>query len=323
MMSSGNFGPIRFLRLALAGIAAFSSTGCSQQRVVADAQSLETLGGLPPAAKWSALSPEAALLRLPDVGDAASGVRERRENQIVVQEIQLPARGGAGHSLLTIAVHGETALPAFYPDKPSEAGIRAEIAAAFPGRVFRFVPNPRQNAFGAYGLAVSVGADGQRCVYAWQWIDRGERRVHDTFRGSASWRARICRSNQNLDEIAAALDQIAIGAQPDVVVAPQPVRAVSTRLARKPLAQTRSTPRQTRAVEPAVALPTLLPGGQRYLADVPSQARVTASAGAAPSTLDQSLPAEAYRGPGARYLQERRIAPQEAAAMRVIEPSPN
>ncbi len=313
---------IRPMRLTLAAAFVLLAAGCSQ-RPVADAPSLETLAGGPAAANWAALSPQAALLRLPDGRDAAIGLRERRQGQGVTQEIELPARGGAGRSLLTIALHGDAAAPGLYPGKPSEAGIRAEIAAAFPGRSFRVVVKPRRNAFGAYGLAVSAGADGQRCVYAWQWLDGGERRVRETLGGSASWRARLCRRNQNLDEIAAALDQIAIGLQPDVVIAPQPVRAAPLKLAHKPVARTKSAPRQIRAAEPASAMPTVAPGGQRYLAAVPAQPPVPASMGAPQAALDQSLPAEAYRGPSARNAPVRRIALHDPAAVRVVVPGPN
>jgi hypothetical protein len=65
------------------------------------------------------------------------------------------------------------------------------------------------------------------------------------------------------------------------------------------------------------------PGGQRYLAAVPAQPRVPASAGASQTALDQSLPAEAYRGPGARNTPMRRIAPHEATGARVVVPGPN
>lgn len=309
-------------RLALATAAVLSVAGCSQ-RPVADAPSLETQVGGPAAANWSALPPQGALLRLPDGRDAALGLRERRQGQGVAQEIALPARGGAGRSLLTIAVHDQTASPDLVPGKPSETGIRAEIAAAFPGRAFRVVVKPRQNAFGPYGLAVSAGADGQRCVYAWQWLDRSERRVHEALGGSASWRARICRRNQNLDEIAAALDQIAIGVQPYGVIAPEPARAATPKTPRRPVARTAPEPGRTRAVEPAFALPMVAPGGQRYLAAVSPGARFPASAGAPQSALDQSLPAEAYRGPSARDAPARRLASHETTALRVVVPGPD
>ncbi|SFI88062.1 hypothetical protein SAMN05216304_103857 [Bosea sp. OK403] len=318
--------PSRLRRTALAALtsaAALLAAGCSQPRDAAATQPLESLAGAPATATWSALQPEAALLHLPDRRDHAVTLRERRPAQGVMQEIELSARGGTGRNLLTLAVHGDTAMPGLFPGKPSEAGIKAEIAAAFPGRTLRIVPQPRRNSFGPYGLAVATGPDGQRCVYAWQWLERDDRRVRDELGGAASWRARICRKAQTLDEIAAALDEIAIGPQPDIASTPAPSPTRTTNPTRKHAAQPAPTTRQAKSTEPVAALPSPAPGGQRYLAAVSSAQRPAANPAGAQTMLDQSLPAEAYRGPMARTAQIPRPALREAAVPRSAIPVPD
>ncbi|WNJ89971.1 cellulose biosynthesis protein BcsN [Bosea sp. 685] len=308
---------------ALTGVATLSAAGCSQPRDAAATQPLESLAGAPAAATWSALQPEAALLYLPDRRDRATALREQRPTQGVMQEIELPARGGTGRNLLTLAVHSATPVPGLFPGKPSEAGIKAEIAAAFPGRALRIVSQPRRNGFGPYGLAVATGPDGQRCVYAWQWLERDDKRVRDALGGAASWRARICRKTQTLDEIAAALDEIAIGLQPDIANAPAPSPARAANPTRTRAAQPAPATRQARSAEPAAALPSPAPDGQRYLAAVSSAQRPPAGPVGAQAMLDQSLPAEAYRGPMARTAQIPRPALREAAVPRSAIPVPD
>lgn len=315
----------RFAPFCVAALTAIALGGCAQPRNTQAELSLEALAGAPVGAGWSTLQPAAALLRLSDGRDQLIALRERRQAQTLLQDIELPARGGAGRSYLSIALHGEAAQAGVYPGKPSEAAIRTEIAVAFPGRALKIVPQPHRNAYGPYGLAVSAGTDGQRCVYAWQWLERDDRRVAYSLGGAVSWRARICRKTQSLDEIAAMLDQIAIGTLPVGVAAPELHRAAPQKAKSRHVIPTAPTPtlRQTRAIEPANALPLAAAGGQRYLAVVAPAPRIPLSAGAAPSALDQSLPAEAYQGPGVRKAPVRRIPLHETVALRVVVPGPN
>lgn len=311
------------IRLAFAALAAAALAGCAQPRTSTAEPSLEALVGAPAAASWTALLPQAALLHLPDGRDRPVTLRERRQARTVVQEIELPARGGSGRNLLTIAVHGEAAQPGLYPGKPSEAGIKAEIAAAFPGRTLRIVPQPRRNAYGPYGLAVSAGADGQRCVYAWQWLDRDDKRAAEALGEATSWRARICRRRESLDEIAAALDQITLGARPDLVAEPEPVRPAPAKVVRKRPAQPAVARPRAPERQPVAALPAFTPGGQRYLAEVPAGLRLPAGANGVQPVLDQSLPAEAYRGPAQHAGQTPRPVLREAQASRGAVPTPD
>jgi hypothetical protein len=323
MTRSDMNAPRRFAPLAFAVLATAALAGCAQSRNVAAEPSLETLAGAPAAANWSTLQPQAALLRLAEGRERTVSLRERRQAQTLVQEIELPAQGGSGRNHLSIAVHGEAAQPGLYPGKPSEAGIRAEIASAFPGRTLRIVPQPRLNAYGPYGLAVSAGADGQRCVYAWQWLQREDRRVAEALGGAASWRARICRKTQSLDEIAAGLDQIAIGPEPGAVVALAPVAPAPARTVRARPVRTATPIVKTRPAEARPTAPGLAPGGQRYLAAVPATPLLPAGTAGLQTALDQSLPAEAYRGPAARAVQAPRPVSYDAPMQRRLVPSPD
>ena len=314
--------PVRPVILAVVG-AGILAAGCSQPRGSAMAPSLEDLANAPAAANWSTLGADAALLRLPDERDRAVSLRERRLAQATAQEIEWPARDGAGRNRLTIAIHGEAVRTGLYPAKPSEAGIKAELAEAFPSRAFRIVPEPRRNAYGPYGMAVLAGADGMRCVYAWQWLDADDRRAREALGGAASWRARICSRSQTLDEIAAGLDRIAVGASTPATGAPKPVHAAPARIARGPSAKAVPVSRHPVAREPVAASPGFALGGQRYLAAVPSTQPRRDGESLARTALDQSLPAEAYRGPGTQQMQLPRAPAGQAAVMRRAVPTPD
>lgn len=318
------------LRLAFAVTATVAVAGCSRSRTAAPEPSLEASAGAQIAAGWTTFQPQAALLRLPDAHGRPIALRERRQSQGVVQEIDLAARDATGRNVATIAVHGEAAQPGFYPGKPSEAGIRSELASAFPGRTLRIVTHPRRNAFGPYGLAVSVGPGGQRCVYAWQWLDRNDRRVAETLGGSASWRVRICSRRESLDEIAVALDQIRLGAGPAADIASEPAQPTPTRPMRRRAPQKAAALPEAERSGTVAALPGPVPGGQRYLAAVPTGPRAAAAAGGVQAALDQSLPAEAYRGPAARAAQPAKSLsltaqrlPPAAHALRTAVPAPD
>jgi hypothetical protein len=183
----------------------------------------------------------------------------------------------------------------------------------------RVVETPRHNAFGPYGLAVGVTRGGLRCVYAWQWLDGRDRLVAERLGGSATWRARLCRRDTTLDQIAAALDGLDIGAAPGRggPLEPRVVRGPQAD-APKPKRAVRALPERSLSTEPASDMTTIRPGSGRYLAPV-ANAPVPASMpseGSRPA-LDGSLPAEAYRGPTPRTGTAPRAAADWRAAVQV------
>ena len=317
--------------IALVGGAALLVAGCTQQRANRPAADLPSGGTLSPSLEglalapsvehWSALESRSAVIHFPDRRDQTVLLRERRSPQSRVQELEWPTRGGPGHDLLTIAVHGGAARPDLNPTKPSEAGIKAEIAEAFPSRRFTIVREPRRNAYGPYGLAVLTHADGMRCVYAWQWLDSDDRRVREALGGTASWRARICSRSETFDEIATALDRITIGEQSSMTSAPKAAVVPSKGRRRQPA----KAPSPPVAREPAIASIGYSQGGQRYLAAVSATHTHTRPSGESveQTAFDRTLPAEAYRGPTSRQMPQSGTPFRESAMARRAVPAPN
>lgn len=168
---------------------------------------------------------------------------------------------------------------------PSEASIRAELRQNFPATNLQVLSEPRQNRFGPYGLAVGVDRAGERCVFAWQWIEGDPSAA-----GAASLRARLCSSTLRLDDLAALLDGLRLGD------APSPTRQADPRPRRKPQLAASVPDRPDRPpamaararVEPTRAS-TPLPGS-RIEAAVPLEPAYRAAP-------ELELPSQAWRGP--------------------------
>ena len=133
----------------------------------------------------------------------------KAENILEVSIETAPARIG-GFDILQIG-------------KPSERGIRTEILARFPKTPMNIVTKPMQNAFGTFGLAIGKQANGNRCIFAWQWIDDirsvGQNRSGFSKLGSlvsgraapASVRVRLCRDNMTVDQLASYMEALHLG----------------------------------------------------------------------------------------------------------------
>lgn len=319
--------PIRLAVVAAAGLGLLAA-GCADRRDAQAILPLETLAATSANTGWTALGPAAALVRLPDVWGRAQSVSERRLNDGVAQEIMLRSAPSLGRNHIAIAVSQNAGIANPGPGKPTEAGIRAELASAFPDRTMRVVGLPRHNAFGPYGLAVASGPGRERCVYAWQWLDRDDRRIAERLGGSASWRARICRSDATLDQIAADLDRIDVGLDAQRARELEPPQTKPRPVVRK------ARPAQTVARQPPAAEPIdtgslLAPGGRRYLAPISGPAnsglapRLPSAVEGSRTALDASLPAEAYRGPTAQPGQQTRLPLRDAAVLRSAVPTPD
>ncbi len=212
---------------------------------------------------------------------------ERALPEGIVQTIEWDERA-APRNRLTIEVSRGPETTRALP-KPTEAGIRAEIEAAFPGRVMS-IAQPRANAFGPYGLAVAAGPNTLRCIFAWQWLDGRDRVIAERLGGQASWRAHLCRSDVTLDQMAADLDRLELGVSPQW----QPARPVAARKIMRTAA--RVAPRKQAPAPEVLHAYNAFDGG-RYLAPVETQPETSART-AKSRAFDASLPAEAYRGPG-------------------------
>lgn len=319
-MSQDRPSRLRHVRCAVHGIAIgivlSALAGCGARNETAAGSPLERLAASPASGGWTTLSPTNALVRLPSSVGAVTSVGESLSAEGTLHEIALASPQDAGRNRIRVVVQRETGREAA---RPTQAGIRSEIASAYPNQPMRVVETPRHNAFGPYGLAVGVTQGGLRCVYAWQWLDGRDRLVAERLGGSATWRARLCRRDTTLDQIAAALDGLDIGAVPGRggPLEPRVVRGPQAD-APKPNRAGKALPERSPSTDPAVDMTTIRPGSGRYLAPV-ANAPVPASMpseGSRPA-LDGSLPAEAYRGPTQRAGTAPRAAADRRAAVQV------
>ncbi|WP_267426903.1 cellulose biosynthesis protein BcsN [Methylobacterium sp. GC_Met_2] len=242
--------------------------------------------------------------------------------------LSLAPRGGTRENLVLLRMsHTEAGAEVVSGDlvpggRPTEAGIRAELVAAFPGTVMHVVPHPAANAYGPYGLAVGRTAGGARCLYAWQWIAAAPE-LDPASRGSASLslRVRLCRDDIPLDAMAAAVNQIKLVTRYEgspVIGTPAPRAPSAARRHARPRTVVGS-PDPTPAGTAGQA--ATLPAGRRYLgipdaAATPDDGQALRDAGPGPAALSRAfvgaqppapaeaivadLPPEALRGPVAR-----------------------
>lgn len=287
--------------LAVPAAACTGSVGSRQH--AASPAPLETYVSQP-AASAPAPGHASAVAMLPSGAGAIAQVRERAYQNGFGQEIAFRDGGkGLNRVEITVAAQAGSAGPNPAPmAKPSEAGVKAEIAARFPGVPMQVVAQPRANAYGPYGLAVGRPSGAVRCLYAWQWIDNLRSAPGAAGAGqAASVRVRLCRSDATLDQLASHVDQLAIdltrraavpaslehAARPPAGEAalrkpPEPVRAESLEPAKRSAAE-----RQPRRVAEIGLRPPSAEGatsgteradGRRYLAPVqPSRAASVAS----------------------------------------------
>jgi plasmid stability protein len=308
------------LRPVAAALLMLAAAGCSARDEVRNTRSLEAFASSSSAPAFEAapapareLPASAALLRLPAGTETAVSVGERREGGRRVQEIALARREGGERNRLLLTLHGGRAAAG---ERPSEAGIRAELTDAFSGESPRVLTQPRHNGFGPYGLALVAGPGARRCVYAWQWLDGADARVRGRLGGDASWRGLICRDDATLDQIAGGFDRLDIGRASRGETKPAPARRPATaRAAERPATQGPILTPERHQPAPQAAY-----GSGRYLAPVTALPPGAAqAAGQAAPALDASLPAEAYRGPTTRSATG---APARVIALHGRAPSP-
>jgi len=327
--------PLLAAALALGGCNAHGPTAStSPARYASLDAALDPLPGIAPGLAGSC-TPErraSAVVALPAWIGRPTRLRERDEAGAFAQTIVLGStpRGDPGENAIRVGVWRSGSAPEplgdgslDVPDKPTEAGIRAEMADAFPGIAMQVVTRPAANAYGPYGLAIGRNGAGARCLYAWQWIaaapalDAGQD-------GAApmSLRVRLCRADITLEAMAAAVNQLRIvprfagHAVAESPSAPNPhATGPRRRIRSTPDAIARAEPvarREFAAAGAVAASPSAVdPAGRRYLGvDTPTVAAppvdvmrgtLAGLGGGAPSTgsgiLAADLPPEAYRGP--------------------------
>ena len=185
-------------------------------------------------------------------------------------------RRGVGAVSLDILVDQAAATDALSVGRPTEGGIRTELSELFPGTTMNVVPRPAHNAYGPYGAAIGQSADGDHCLYAWQWLDADAASAvaHMPLR-AAALRIRLCRPDISFDALAAAVDQLKLS---KAVVVPAQAHA---RQKRRPSRIAAAANRQHRDEQSVRRDPTNIASTD----PIPTQSFVT------------DLPAEALRGP--------------------------
>lgn len=223
-------------------------------------------------------------------------LREADRPDAFEQAVSLGAgpRGTSRENLVMLRLVRGDAAEASAGGKPSEAGIRAELAAQFADTPMQVVTRPAANAYGPYGLAVGRTSDGARCLYAWQWIEAAPALDPDARRPEpVSLRLRLCRADVTAEALAAAMNQIRL--VPRFAGAP-------IVMAHRPPATARHVGAASPRTQPARAEPW--PGraepGRRYLGVAQAARPPAPEAAAEPATgsgLAADLPPEALRGP--------------------------
>ncbi|MGU3463682.1 cellulose biosynthesis protein BcsN [Methylobacterium sp. C33D] len=319
--------PVRPLRvLALTALLLGACTARDEARSVAASPryaSLDAIADGRPPASADPGRPATPMVVLPDWAGRPVRLRERDGADAFEQTVSLsPAPRGAGGEngvLLRLPRGGASGDAGTAGGRPTEAGIRAELAAAFPGTAMRVVTRPAANAYGPYGLAVGRTAGGARCLYAWQWIAAAPDLDPASGRpGPASVRVRLCRDEITLEAMAASINQIKLVPRRAGTPVSGPSAARRAPAAARPHTAARM-PATARDPDPVARSPiaaTGLPPGRRYLGvpEVPDGGRELRDAGpaalrqasiGAPPTIQAEaggadLPPEALRGPVAR-----------------------
>jgi Cellulose biosynthesis protein BcsN len=147
-----------------------------------------------------------AAVTLPvDAGQAVQ-IKNQRFTDGFRQKIELVQAGDNRNRGRIVILAGNTkatgTMNLITMEKPTEAGIKAELAANFTGFPMRVVDRPHYNAFGPYGLAVGRSPAGANCLYAWQWIEAAPRVGPDEMPVQASLRLRLCRFDLDFEQIA-------------------------------------------------------------------------------------------------------------------------
>ncbi|SFV17529.1 hypothetical protein SAMN02799631_06772 [Methylobacterium sp. 174MFSha1.1] len=303
---------------SLALAAALALGACTAQERAAAPRFASLDAALPPATIPRRSTPVVAtpMVVLPAWIGRPVALRERDGAGGFEQAITLrpPGARNGRDDLILVSSPKEGALDAMLGGKPTEAGIHAELAAAFPGTAMQVVTRPSANAYGPYGLA--IGRSGAtRCLYAWQWIPEAP-----LLAGGApaplSLRLRLCRDDVTVEAMAAAVTQLRLVPRFSGEPVPAPAR-LAPRSGPRPAGRLQVSRPHVSRPAPVAAAPA--PSGPRYLgeADERPPAVTAPSGGAMRSTLAGSLdapspavaslppeaailPPEATRGPVAR-----------------------
>ena len=276
----------------------------------------------PPAAQGvEARSGGASILALPAEARVRGGLEERRYANGWRQSVALDrALMGKGWNELTVdmrvAPAGSGREGEIPMGRPTEEGVRQELAMRFPTTRMRILAKPLRNELGPFGLAVGPGPEGTRCAFAWQWVDdlravaRPDVAATTIVRGDeipASIRLRLCRKGVAEQQLAewfsrlrateAANVERVVEAARNGVDAPAPAPAAGERLAAPGTVASIAAPTKRPMVHKAKIRPVhrheeTTTEVRRY-----SEPAKPIEARAASVRLDPALPPQAFAGP--------------------------
>lgn len=126
----------------------------------------------------SEIAPVESFARLPAGGPAIITVLEKRYRDAIVRETVLATNSRvSGQNFLTVTLYGPVGYVTVDDNALGEASILpTQIAREFEWYLFG-VPMKTsliytQNKYGPFGFATGVARTGDRCLYAWQHIER-------------------------------------------------------------------------------------------------------------------------------------------------------
>ena len=200
--------------------------GCARQ--VPESIALAPAGGFQGRAGIATAVPSgSALALLPASAGRIVQVAERRYSDGLAQDIILEGgRSTHGENRIEIAMRlspdGESVTDNLVPlAKASDVAIASEIETRFPGMRMEIVNVLLQNRHGPYGMAAGRSSNGERCIYAWQWIEdiRNTGAPASQSLASAllsppqpaSLRVRLCRAGASADQLAALVNDLVLG----------------------------------------------------------------------------------------------------------------
>ena len=193
-------------------------------------------------------------------------------------------------------------------DRPTEAGIRSEIGAQFPHLAMQVVERPSSNGYGPYGLAIGRAGGDVRCLYAWQWIDANRMPPQAGLAGPVSLRVRLCQTGTSFDAMAALVDHLAIGGEPDAqVAAVEPAAIVAPPEAPRKIVHRRAHAAREHRAHPSqlahrqqadpLAPTQAASSGPRYMTAASRVPAAAIAASPAPTPFAADLPPQALLGP--------------------------
>jgi len=253
---------------------------------VANAQNAIGPAATPPVLSYVALSGDAR---------AAAAASERRYGDGFVQTVPLGGDSADNVAELSVRTSAATLDEPIPLLRPSEASIQSQLSTQFPKTEMKVVTTPRSNALGRYGLAVGTASDGKRCAYFWQWTDDPTKLQSLPGALELSLRIRMCTTTKTLDQLAAEIAAVRIGAVKGVAVTTQKSQQASSGIDKsQPQEAAASITASSKNVkspraQPAVLAPSPIATAvtPRYIVPLVATADTTPSRQAVPSSYQK------------------------------------